>query len=136
MLKHKGFTLIELMIVVAIIGIIAAIAYPSYVNSMRKGRRADGQAALTDAAQTLERCYTSYGRYNDTTNCTMAATLEGAGLQSQQKFYLVTVTAPNLSTTSFTLSAAGQGIQAQDPDCSTMTLSNAGAKTPTACWQN
>lgn len=136
MRKTKGFTLIELMIVVAIIGIIAAIAYPSYVNSMRKGRRADGQAALTDAAQSLERCYTSYGRYNDTADCAMVATLTASGLESQQKFYLVIAAAPNLSTTAYTLTATGQGVQTKDPDCSTMTLSSTGAKTPSACWSN
>lgn len=139
MRKPKGFTLIELMVVLAIIGILAAIAYPSYLNSLRKGRRADGQSALTDAAQALERCYTEYGKYNDTTNCGMAATLTGSGLQSQQQFYLVTAT---LGTTSFALSAAGEGPQATDTDCSTMTLNNAGAKgskgtngtATTDCW--
>jgi type IV pilus assembly protein PilE len=136
MRKIKGFTLIELMVVVAIIGIIAAIAYPSYVNSMRKGRRADGQAALTDAAQALERCYTSYGRYNDTADCTMAATLSSDGLKSQQDFYTVIVTVPDLTTTAYTLTATGQGVQAQDPDCSSMTLSSTGAKTPSTCWSN
>jgi type IV pilus assembly protein PilE len=132
MRKTSGFTLIELLTVVAIIGIIAAIAYPSYLNSLRKGRRSDGQSALTDAAQSLERCYTAYGKYNDTTDCSMASVVSGSGLQSQQQFYVVTAT--NLGTTSFTLSAAGEGPQAADTDCKTMTLDNAGNKTPSDCW--
>ncbi|MGH8369900.1 MAG: type IV pilin protein [Gammaproteobacteria bacterium] len=129
MRKAKGFTLIELMTVVAIIGIIAAIAYPSYINSMRKGRRSDGQAALTEAAQSLERCYTEYGNYKG--SCSMANTLQYGGLKSQQSYYLVTGT---INSTDFTLSAAGQGLQVQDTTCKTMTLNNAGAKTPSDCW--
>ncbi len=61
--KHKGFTLIELMIAAAIIAIIAAIAYPSYQDSVRKSRRVDAKAALLNAAQVLERCYTEKSTY-------------------------------------------------------------------------
>jgi type IV pilus assembly protein PilE len=126
---HKGFTLIELLTVVAIIGIIAAIAYPSYINSMRKGRRSDGQAALTQAAQSLERCYTDNGNYK--ASCSMANTLQGAGIASQEDYYLVIGA---INSYDFSLTAMAQGIQADDTTCKTMTLNNAGAKTPSDCW--
>lgn len=65
-LRYKrvtGFTLIEVMIVVAIVGILAAIAYPSYVDSVRKGKRADGRAALTNLLQQQERYSTQNNTY-------------------------------------------------------------------------
>ena len=65
MIKQKAFTLIELMIVVAIVGILAGIAYPSYQDSVRKSRRADAKAALMGFANAMERHYTENNNYCD-----------------------------------------------------------------------
>lgn len=59
----RGFTLIEAMIVVAMLGILAAIAYPSYLNYLAKGKRADARASLMEAAQFMERYYTTQSTY-------------------------------------------------------------------------
>ncbi len=61
--KHAGFTLVELMIVVAIIAILASIAYPSYQQHIRNSRRADAQGALTGLATAMERWYTERNAY-------------------------------------------------------------------------
>ena len=69
-LNHKriaGFTLVELMILVAIVGILAAIAYPSYIESVRKGKRAEGRAALTSLLQQQERYFTQNNTYAEFT---------------------------------------------------------------------
>ena len=64
--KHKGFTLIELMIVVAVVGILTAVAYPSYAEYVRRGHRADARAGLLQAQQWLERAATATGSYPQT----------------------------------------------------------------------
>jgi len=66
--KNAGFSLIELMIVVAVIGILAAVAYPSYTNSVMKGKRAEGRAALAELLQQQERYMTQNNTYLSFTN--------------------------------------------------------------------
>lgn len=65
-MKHKtaGFTLIELMVVVAIVGILAAVAYPSYTESVNKGRRAECKSAILQTANRLERFFTTNNTYS------------------------------------------------------------------------
>jgi len=129
---QRGFTLIELMIVVAVIGIIAAIALPAYTQYVEQSRRADGMDALQNTAQRLERCYTQYGQYDDN-NCGASGDVSD-GFDSPEGYYRIRSTA--LETTSFTLQAVPQGAQAND-DCGTFTLTNTGVRDAGGddCWR-
>jgi type IV pilus assembly protein PilE len=111
-MKARGFTLVELMIVIAVLAILAAIAVPSYYRQVEKSRRADAQSALLSAAQTLERCFT---RTNTYVGCTLPAT-------SPDGFYTIQST---LEATQYRIGAVPAGAQVGDA-CGTFTLDHRG----------
>jgi type IV pilus assembly protein PilE len=114
------------MIVVVVIGVLAAIAYPSYQGQMQRTRRADGKAALLNVAQQLERCYTLRNRYDDVGNCTVLGALP---FDSPEGFYSIDVDAGTLDTNFFALSATPQGAQADDATCGVLGYRSSGLQT-------
>lgn len=127
--KSYGFTLIELMITVAIIGILAAVAYPSYTNFIIRSDRSEAQRELLRLANLQEQLFVdtrSYG--SDTTKIGLANPYI-----TDSKKYSITVTASSAS--SFTLTAAAKGSQLKDTNCTGLTINEIGTKTPTACWE-
>lgn len=132
----RGFTLIELLIAVAIIGILAAIAYPSYQGQIAKSRRAEGKALLLEIAQALEKCKTLYGVYNSGSCATVGNITGGSTIPSTEGFYLASASAGPTATT-FTLRSVPQQL---DPLCGTLTLDQAGSQgesgtgTVDDCW--
>lgn len=117
MVSERGFTLIEVMIVVAIVAILASIAYPSYQDSVAKGRRSDAMSALQGLAQAMERHYTNTGSYtaaassgNDTGAPAIFSTkspIDGAAT-----YYNLVITAATAN--SYTIQAQPAGVQVGD----------------------
>lgn len=130
MYKHNGFTLIELMVTVAIVGILAAIAYPSYIDYVIKSGRSEGVAAVMQVANLQEQYYLDNRAF--TTDMTKLG-LAASPFMTEHGHYSVA----SAGTSAFTITATAKGNQAsRDTTCATITLTHAGIKGPsTECWK-
>lgn len=125
---HKGFTLIELMITVAVVCILAAIAYPSYTNYVVRGKRSAAQGFMQSLSSKQEQFLLDNRSYTDTVNNLLAAPGEVSAN------YTVTITTGTAPPT-YTISATASGSQAsRDAACSPLTLKQDGTKSPSGCW--
>ncbi|ANI56685.1 type IV pilin protein [Pseudomonas sp. DR 5-09] len=112
---NRGFTLIEIMIVIAIIGIVITIGYPSLTEYVKKGRRADVVSTLSEQAQILERFYSKNNVYTGVT-----------GLSTGNDFYTIT---PTITDQTFLLTATRKTGTAMATDkCGDFTLTNTGVR--------
>lgn len=130
MQDHKGFTLIEVMITVVIVGILASIAYPSYTSFITKSGRSEGTAAVLRVANLQEQYYMDNRVFaEDMTDLGMSA----EPFLTENGYYSV----DSVGTTTYTITATAKGRQATlDSTCSTITLTAAGVKGPSKeCWK-
>jgi type IV pilus assembly protein PilE len=139
MSKHKrylaGFSMIELMIVLVIIAILAAIAIPSYRQYVLRGHRTDATRALQDLASRQENYFFSNNRYPSS-----MSSINGSSSVAGPYF---SVAIPSASSTDYTLRATAQGTQMKDTSCASFSLNRAGQRTAlstsgtdttTSCW--
>ncbi|KUM39889.1 type IV pilin protein [Pseudomonas sp. EpS/L25] len=146
MSSTRGFTLIEVMITVAIVGILAAIAYPSYQSYILRSHRSEGMALLSEAAARMERYYAQNSTYATATpnRLGLTSTANATTVDSANGYYSLSLT--TLTATSYSLSATPQNAQARDT-CGTLTLDSTGlrgaagktatndAATVSNCWR-
>ena len=131
----RGFTLMELMIAVAVVGILASVAVPSYREHIAASRRADAKSALLAAAQAMERTYTERGTY---AGVTLGGTTGISPATSPQGYYTLSITSQDAD--GFTLLATRAGAQVGDK-CGNYTYDQAGEQnvvsatyTKAKCW--
>lgn len=129
--SSSGFSFIELLIVVVLIGILSSVAFGMYRDNVIASNRTEGRAALQTAAGTLEKCRSLYGTYNN-------ASCNYADFTSETNLYNI---AGVIAGSTFTLTATpvAGGPQTSDSDCTSLTLSNTGIKggtgaNPAECW--
>ena len=148
----RGFTLIELMIAVAIIGILAAIAYPSYTSYVLRGKRSLAKAVLTEVASRQENFFVDrktyadelaklgYGTY-ETEFCVVADNVPRDCSGATYRITLGNLVTAGTTVLGYTITATGIGSQARDKDCTSLTVNNKGEKTAAGansanCWKS
>ena len=132
MKNNKGFTLVELMIVIAIIGILAAVGYPAYTNAVKKGNRADAIDSLLSLASRMEEYYMNNDTYAGATINAAGTGTVGSNKTSEDLYTLSITTA---TAYAYTLTATPK---TADSDCGNLILNSLGQKSDSKgngfCW--
>ncbi len=128
--RIAGFTMVEIVIVMVIVSLLAAFAYPAYLSQIRKSRRADASIVIESMAQEQERFFSRFRTYTSVVVAPGICTGSACGLGrennlSRSEYYTVTSAGDG---TSFTLTATARGTQVDDDACQTMSINNVGIR--------
>ena len=139
--KNKGFTLIEVMVVVAIIGILASIALPSYSSYVRKGKRIEAKTALMSVLQSQGKYRANCPQYASSLaaadSCILGAYTLASASVTPAVLYTLAVTAADTTSFTATASAVAGSAQSKDTGCLVLTLAQDKGNltmTPPQCW--
>lgn len=133
--KVRGFTLMELMITVAIIALLTTVAYASYKSSVLRAHRTEAKSALLDIAGREERLYSTTNTYSNDPKDVGYSGTASQPFTVGNGYYTVTIS--NVTGTTFKLEADAQGSQTDDTQCLKFTVDQTGAEDATdpVCWQ-
>ena len=132
--------MIEILIVLVIVAILGAIAYPSYKDKVYSGRRSDARTALSDLASRLESYYAKTNTYATATIGTGNATDVIPAALTSQGYYTLAIDAANTTATTYSITAAPVGVQTGDTRCATLIINSLNVRTVTGtapatrCW--
>ena len=129
LLRSSGFTLVELMVVTAIVAILAAIALPSYQAYVRRSNRAAAEAFLMDVSTRQQQRFLDVRGYADS-----VATLGMTAPNEVTQSYTIAVTLTAGPPPGYTVTATPRGVQARDTGCAPISVDQGGTKSPAACW--
>lgn len=137
-MKKNGFTLTELLIVIAIIGILSTIAYPNYISHVQKTRRTEAQSKLVEIANRQEMYYLDHHVYASDLKADLG--LSANPFITENGYYSISTDASVSTAVGFTLTATAIDIQAEDTDCATLSITDAQSRTATNangtnCWK-
>ncbi len=132
--SNAGFTLVEVMIVVAIVGILATVAYPSYVEHVTRSNRAEALRELARVANLQEQYFVDTRNYTgDLSNLGVST---GLKYTTESGNYIIEVKDFKQTDGTFQLQATAQGVQhTNDTSCQEILITDTGAKTPNDCWE-
>lgn len=133
----KGFSLLEIMVVMAIVGVLAAFAYPYYLDMVRKSGRADAKVELNEVAQRMHRCFTTTNSYLGA--CAVVTELANGILSPDEHYEIRLLNASTQSTFTLVARPVAGSRQTKDARCTEFRLTQTGARTalgstPDECW--